>query len=86
MVRYSLHESLPQLWVVLPVNSPGDSPELPIQVRDLNEISAGIVKHRDGRSRRLGWLLGERHAELLQPLVLLLDVPDEEISRGYPVR
>ena len=56
---------------------------LPVEVRDLNEISARIVKHRDGRSCRLRRLLGERHAVLLQPRVLLLDVSDEEISSGY---
>src|SRR5271166_1434660 len=61
---------------------PGD---LPIEVCYLNEVSARVVKHRDGRSRSFGWLLGERHAKFLQPRVLLLHVPDEEIGRGYPV-
>src|SRR5580658_4059805 len=58
---------------------------LPIQMCYLNQVSASIVKHCDGRSGSLGWLLGERHALLLEPVVLLLDVTDEEIRRGYPV-
>src|SRR5580698_372701 len=75
-----------RLPIDLPIDLPGELPgNLPIQVCYLNEISAGIVKHCDGRSRSLGWLLGERHSVFLQPLVLLLYVADEEISSASPL-
>src|SRR5271165_5503797 len=53
-------------------------------MRDLNEISARVVKHRDGRSRSLGRLFRELHAQRLEPVVLFLDIPDEEICGRYP--
>src|SRR3984957_10700514 len=82
-------ESPPQSRGMLPVDLPielqGDLPtHLPVQVRDLNKVSARVVQHRDGRSRSLGWLLRKFHAELLQPVVLLLHVSYEEVTRDNP--
>jgi hypothetical protein len=55
--------------------------KLPIEMSDLYEISAGVVKDSDGGSGRFGWFLGEGYAVLLEIRVLFLNIGDEEIGR-----
>jgi hypothetical protein len=45
---------------------------------DLNEISAGVVKHRGGHRSHLDRLLRELHAEVTKAGKLFLDIVDGE--------
>src|SRR5262249_5300460 len=52
------------------------------QLRDLNDIAAGVVHHCDFGGGHLGWWLGERGAARFHPLVIGLHVVGEEHGRG----
>src|SRR5215469_1071385 len=52
------------------------------QLRDLNEITAGVVQHGDLGSRHVRWWHGELGAARFHPFVVSLHVVGEEHGRG----
>src|SRR5262245_55584439 len=52
------------------------------ELRELNEVAAGVVHHRDGRGRHVGGRHRELGAAPLDPLVVAFDVVGEEHGRG----
>src|SRR5580704_262187 len=58
-------------------------PSLPAcQLRELNQVAAGVVQHRNGRAGYVGGRHSEHGAAGLDPLVVALDVVGEKIGRG----
>src|SRR5438034_9065311 len=59
------------------------APALPaLQLRDLNEIAAGVLDHRNGRGGHVGWWHGELGSACLDPRVVALKIVGQEHSRG----
>src|SRR4029077_1459500 len=52
------------------------------QLRELNQVAAGVVQHRNGRASHLFGRHGELGAAGLDSLVVALDVVGKEIGRG----
>src|SRR5579863_3250790 len=63
-------------------SAPGWSRRVSRQLGELNEVSTGVVQHRDGRERHIGGRHRERSAAGLDPLVVALDVVGVEHGRG----
>ena len=45
---------------------------------DLDEVATRIIQYGDGGLPRICWLHGKRYAQLFQPLVLLVNIIDDE--------